>query len=84
MMLLIVSHLYGSALSGSMAYIILTGSIWFLVISWLFASFIFNSSGFEWQKIVEDWDDFSKWISSHGGIGVPATKSWELWWDEKQ
>ncbi|KAK9003071.1 hypothetical protein V6N11_060642 [Hibiscus sabdariffa] len=43
-----------------------------------FLHFIFNPSGFEWQKlvedwdewqkIVEDWDDWTKWISSHGGI----------------
>ncbi|KAK8580985.1 hypothetical protein V6N12_071233 [Hibiscus sabdariffa] len=59
-----------------------------------FLHFIFNPSGFEWQKIVEDWDewqkivedwdDWTKWISSHGGIGMPATKSWESWWAEEQ
>ncbi|XP_031375302.1 callose synthase 5-like [Punica granatum] len=58
--------------------------MWFLVVSWLFAPFLFNPSGFEWQKIVDDWDDWTKWISSRGGIGVPATKSWESWWDEEQ
>ncbi|KAK9749775.1 hypothetical protein RND81_02G149100 [Saponaria officinalis] len=84
MMLLIVYHAYGTAAAGSTAYLLLTGSMWFLVISWLFAPFIFNPSGFEWQKIVDDWDDWTKWISSHGGIGVPATKSWESWWDEEQ
>ncbi|KAL9241707.1 hypothetical protein vseg_015785 [Gypsophila vaccaria] len=84
MMLLIVYHLYGTAAAGSTAYILLSGSMWFLVISWLFAPFIFNPSGFEWQKIVDDWDDWAKWISSHGGIGVPAAKSWESWWDEEQ
>ncbi|KAK1292087.1 Callose synthase 5 [Acorus calamus] len=40
--------------------------------------------GFEWQKIVEDFEDWTKWISSRGGIGVPATKSWESWWEEEQ
>ncbi|XP_074275339.1 callose synthase 5-like isoform X1 [Silene latifolia] len=84
MVLLIVYHLYGTAAAGSAAYILLTGSMWFLVISWLFAPFMFNPSGFEWQKIVDDWDDWTKWISSRGGIGVPATKSWESWWDEEQ
>lgn len=49
-----------------------------------FLHIIFNPSGFEWQKIVEDWDDWTKWISSHGGIGMPATKSWESWWAEEQ
>jgi callose synthase len=58
--------------------------MWFLVTSFLFAPFLFNPSGFEWQKIVDDWDDWSKWISSQGGIGVPANKSWESWWDEEQ
>ena len=84
MVLLIVYQVYGSAAQGSVAYVLLTGSFWFLVISWLFGPFIFNPSGFEWQKIVDDWDDWKKWISSHGGIGVPANKSWESWWDEEQ
>ena len=84
MMLLITYHLYGSVPSSYGAFVLVTGSMWFLVISWLFAPFIFNPSGFEWQKIVDDWDDWTKWISSHGGIGVPATKSWESWWDEEQ
>lgn len=84
MVLLIVYQIYGSAATGSLSYLFVTFSMWFLVVSWLFAPFLFNPSGFEWQKIVEDWDDWSKWISSHGGMGVPATKSWESWWDEEQ
>ncbi|XP_031375303.1 LOW QUALITY PROTEIN: callose synthase 5-like, partial [Punica granatum] len=83
MVLLIVYQIYGSAATGA-AYMLLTMSMWFLVVSWLFAPFLFNPSGFEWQKIVDDWDDWTKWISSRGGIGVPATKSWESWWDEEQ
>lgn len=83
MMLLIAYEIYGSA-DQLMSYTFLTFSMWFLVISWLFAPFLFNPMGFEWQKIVEDWDDWSKWISIHGGIGVPANKSWESWWDEEQ
>ncbi|KAG6470927.1 hypothetical protein ZIOFF_072015 [Zingiber officinale] len=84
MIMLIVYQIYGSVATDSMAYILLTSSMWFLVGTWLFAPFLFNPSGFEWQKIVEDWDDWSKWINSWGGIGVPANKSWESWWDEEQ
>lgn len=84
MMLLIAYQIYGSAFTDSVAYLLLTMSMWFLVASWFFAPFLFNPSGFEWQKIVEDWDDWAKWISSRGGIGVPATKSWESWWEEEQ
>lgn len=84
MILLLVYELYGAAVTDTTAYILLTCSMWFLVVSWLFAPFIFNPSGFEWQKIVDDWDDWSKWMSSRGGIGVPANKSWESWWEEEQ
>lgn len=84
MVLLIVYEIYGASATDSTSYILLTFSMWFLVATWLFAPFLFNPSGFEWQKIVEDWDDWTKWISSRGGIGVPANKSWESWWDEEQ
>lgn len=84
MILLIAYEIFGVAVQGSIAFLLLSGSMWFLVVSWLFAPFLFNPSGFEWQKIVDDWEDWSKWISNRGGIGVPATKSWESWWDEEQ
>ncbi|XP_057966118.1 callose synthase 5 [Malania oleifera] len=84
MILLVAYQIYGSTANDSTTYILLTCSMWFLVVSWLFGPFLFNPSGFEWQKIVDDWDDWSKWISSRGGIGVPANKSWESWWDEEQ
>lgn len=84
LILLVAYQIYGTAVTDSVAFLFLSGSMWFLVVSWLFAPFLFNPSGFEWQKIVDDWEDWAKWISNHGGIGVPATKSWESWWDEEQ
>lgn len=84
LVLLIIYQIYGKTARDSLTYLFITFSMWFMVISFLFAPFLFNPSGFEWQKIVEDFDDWSKWISNHGGIGVPAVKSWESWWDEEQ
>lgn len=84
MILLIVYKCYGTAAPDSKAYTFVTVSMWFLVVSWLFAPFLFNPSGFVWQKIVEDFEDWAKWMSTSGGIGVPATKSWESWWLEEQ
>ncbi|KAF3792492.1 Callose synthase 5 [Nymphaea thermarum] len=84
MILLLVYGSYGSTSSDPNAYMLLSFSMWFLVVSWLFSPFLFNPSGFEWQKIVDDWDDWAKWISSRGGIGVPGDKSWESWWEEEQ
>ncbi|KAH9717604.1 callose synthase 5 [Citrus sinensis] len=84
MILLICYSVYGKSTKNSTVFAVITFSLWFLVISWVFAPFLFNPSGFEWQKIVDDWDDWQKWIGSRGGIGVPANKSWESWWEEEQ
>ncbi|XP_051148401.1 callose synthase 1-like [Andrographis paniculata] len=84
MVLLLVYHIFGRAYRGVVAYVLITVSIWFLVGTWLFAPFLFNPSGFEWQKIVDDWTDWNKWMNNRGGIGVPPKKSWESWWEKEQ
>ncbi|KAF5445815.1 hypothetical protein F2P56_031502 [Juglans regia] len=84
MILLLVYQMFGLSYSGSVAYVLIIISIWFMVGTWLFAPFLFNPSGFEWQKIVDDLADWNKWISNHGGIGVPQDKSWESWWEKEQ
>ncbi|KAK9058187.1 hypothetical protein SSX86_023027 [Deinandra increscens subsp. villosa] len=84
LILLVVYEIFGQSYRGSIAYILITASMWFMVGSWLFAPFLFNPSGFEWQKIVDDWTDWSKWISNRGGIGVSVDKSWESWWEKEQ
>ncbi|XP_058098220.1 callose synthase 3-like isoform X2 [Magnolia sinica] len=84
MILLLVYHIFGHTYRKPVAYILITFSVWFMVGAWLFAPFLFNPSGFEWQKIVDDWSDWNKWISNRGGIGVPAEKSWESWWESEQ
>ncbi|KAI3499518.1 hypothetical protein L1887_35319 [Cichorium endivia] len=83
-LLLIVYIGYGYSQGGAVSYILLTLSSWFLVISWLFAPYIFNPSGFEWQKTVEDFDDWTNWLMYKGGVGVKGDNSWESWWDEEQ
>nr|KYP65055.1 Callose synthase 3 [Cajanus cajan] len=84
MILLVVYQIFGHSYRSAVAYILITASMWFMVGTWLFAPFLFNPSGFEWQKIVDDWTDWNKWISNRGGIGVLPEKSWESWWEEEQ
>ncbi|KAM6553831.1 hypothetical protein CsatB_014593 [Cannabis sativa] len=84
MILLLVYHIFGYSYTGVVAYVLITVSMWFMVGTWLFAPFLFNPSGFEWQKIVDDWNDWNKWISNQGGIGVSPDKSWESWWQKEQ
>uniref|UniRef100_J3L0R0 1,3-beta-glucan synthase n=1 Tax=Oryza brachyantha TaxID=4533 RepID=J3L0R0_ORYBR len=84
LILLVVYLVYGSSYRSSKMYLFVTFSIWFLVASWLFAPFIFNPSCFEWQKTVDDWTDWRKWMGNRGGIGMSVDQSWEAWWTSEQ
>ncbi|XP_015581453.2 putative callose synthase 8 isoform X1 [Ricinus communis] len=83
-LLLIVYDLFRRSYQSSMAYVLITYSIWFMSITWLFAPFLFNPSGFSWDKIVDDWKGWNKWIREQGGIGIQQDKSWQSWWNEEQ
>ncbi|PKA45890.1 Callose synthase 9 [Apostasia shenzhenica] len=82
-LLLIVYLAYGYNKGGAVSYILLSISSWFMALSWLFAPYLFNPSGFEWQKTVEDFRDWTNWLLYRGGIGVKGEESWEAWWDEE-
>ncbi|KAI3414751.1 uncharacterized protein J3R85_015925 [Psidium guajava] len=82
-LLLVVYIAYGYNEGGALSYILLTISSWFMALSWLFAPYLFNPSGFEWQKTVEDFRDWTNWLLYRGGIGVKGAESWEAWWEEE-
>lgn len=82
--LLVIYEVYGHSYRSSSLYLFVTFSMWFLVTSWLFAPFVFNPSGFDWQKTVDDWTDWKRWMGNRGGIGIPTNLSWESWWDGEQ
>ncbi|KAG7012054.1 Callose synthase 7 [Cucurbita argyrosperma subsp. argyrosperma] len=82
--LLLIYQIYGNSYRSSKLYLFITFSMWFLVASWLFAPFVFNPSGFDWQKTVDDWTDWKRWMGNRGGIGISHDKSWESWWDGEQ
>ncbi|CAJ1977780.1 unnamed protein product [Sphenostylis stenocarpa] len=81
-LLLIVYLAYGYN-ETALSYILLSISSWFMALSWLFAPYLFNPSGFEWQKVVEDFRDWTNWLLYRGGIGVKGEESWEAWWEEE-
>ncbi|VAI10891.1 unnamed protein product [Triticum turgidum subsp. durum] len=82
-LLLVIFLAYGFNNNGAIGYILLSISSWFMALSWLFAPYVFNPSGFEWQKVVEDFRDWTNWLFYRGGIGVKGEESWEAWWDEE-
>lgn len=80
-LLLIVYLAYGYNTGGALSYILLSVSSWYMALSWLFAPYLFNPAGFEWQKTVADFRDWTNWLLYRGGIGVKGEESWEAWWD---
>ncbi|KHG09907.1 Putative callose synthase 8 [Gossypium arboreum] len=84
LLLLVVYDLFRRSYQSSMAYVLITYSVWFMTMTWLFAPFFFNPSGFDWDKIVDDWKGWNKWIKEKGGIGIQQNKSWQSWWNDEQ
>ncbi|KAL9662235.1 hypothetical protein QQ045_027067 [Rhodiola kirilowii] len=83
-LILVVYAAYSPVAKGTFVYIVLTISSWFLVLSWIMAPFVFNPSGFDWLKTVDDFDDFMNWIWFRGSVFAKAEQSWEKWWQEEQ
>nr|QKN22532.1 callose synthase 11 [Urtica dioica subsp. dioica] len=70
--------------ANTFVYIVLTISSWFLVVSWIMSPFVFNPSGFDWLKTVDDYESFMGWLWYNGGIFTTSEQSWERWWYEEQ
>lgn len=81
--LLIVYQTYGATRS-SATYILIVLTSWFLALCWIMAPFIFNPSGFDWLKTLDDYEDFTNWLWYKGGIITGPDQSWESWWHEEQ
>lgn len=64
--------------------IVVCSSMFILVASWLYIYFIFNPLGFSWKKIVEDWEDWIKWLYSPIKLGILASDNWKIWWYKEQ
>lgn len=80
MLLLIVYLIYGAPERTTFTYILLTFSSWFLAVAWLWAPYIFNPSGFEWQKTVKDFENWTNWMFQQEGQDEKDDKCWEVWW----
>ncbi|KAL5665143.1 hypothetical protein ACJX0J_025251, partial [Zea mays] len=81
--LLIVYHIFRRSYVSNVVHVMITYSTWFMAVAWLFTPFLFNPAGFAWQKIVDDWADWNRWMKNQGGIGVQPEKSWESWWNSE-
>ncbi|KAL4273829.1 hypothetical protein GQ457_13G025180 [Hibiscus cannabinus] len=83
-LILIVYAVYTPSAKITFFYIDMAVTCWLLVLSWIFAPFLFNPFGLDWSKTVQDFDDFMKWIWYPGAAFVEAEQSWERWWYDEQ
>ncbi|KAG0619713.1 hypothetical protein M758_4G159300 [Ceratodon purpureus] len=84
LLLLLLVYLAYGVRSSSATYVLVNISSWFLAMTWIMGPFIFNPSGFDWLKTVEDFSDFMQWLWFKGDVFVKVEQSWEVWWEEEQ
>lgn len=82
--MLLFCYLAYGVIDSSATYVVVMISSWFLAFTWIMAPFIFNPSGFDWLKTVEDWDDFMQWLWFKGNTFLKGDQSWEIWWEDEQ
>ncbi|KAK8623710.1 hypothetical protein V6N13_065073 [Hibiscus sabdariffa] len=78
-LILIVYAIYTPSAKITFFYMDMAFTCWLLVLSWIFAPFLFNPSGFDWLKTVNDFDDFMNWIWYRGSVFTKEEQSWESW-----
>ncbi|XP_031390860.1 callose synthase 12-like [Punica granatum] len=83
-LILTVYAAYSPIAKSTFTYLAMTISSWFLIVSWIMGPFVFNPSGFDWLKTVNDFENFMNWIWFHGRLFATAEQSWETWWYEEQ
>eukprot|EP00958_Prasinococcus_capsulatus_P024333 scaffold3772_cov390-Prasinococcus_capsulatus_cf.AAC.11 len=69
--------------SSGLRYWLATFSIWILLLAWFLSPFLFNPSGFEWLKILNDFKEWKAWIDRESTVGSGAKASWRAWWQEE-
>jgi hypothetical protein len=53
---------------------------WLIVVAWLFSPLWFNPMAFEWEKTVDDAQQFALWMAREEDDG---NRSWKAWWKEE-
>jgi callose synthase len=60
-------------------YGIMSYSLWIIAATWLWAPFLFNPSGLDWDKLIEDYNDWQNWLQTTND----TAQSWFGWWSNE-
>ncbi|OQS06289.1 callose synthase [Thraustotheca clavata] len=57
-------------------YGIMSYSLWLIAATWMWAPFFFNPSGLDWDKVIDDYNDWQHWLQTKND----SSESWLGWW----
>ncbi|GAB9473980.1 Callose synthase, partial [Globisporangium polare] len=60
-------------------YGIMSFSLWIISATWMWAPFFFNPSGLDWDKIIDDYNDWQNWLRTTND----SAESWFGWWSNE-
>ncbi|KAI9908536.1 hypothetical protein PsorP6_004256 [Peronosclerospora sorghi] len=61
-------------------YGVMSYSLWIIAATWMWAPFFFNPSGLDWDKVIEDYNDWQNWLKTTND----SADSWFGWWSNEQ
>ena len=70
------NHYQVCVLPTNQNYGIITFSLWIIAATWMWAPFFFNPSGLDWDKIIDDYNDWQNWLRTMND----SSESWYGWW----
>jgi callose synthase len=73
------NHYQTCVLPTNQNYGIMSFSLWIIAATWMWAPFFFNPSGLDWDKIIEDYNDWQNWLKTTND----SAESWFGWWSNE-
>lgn len=73
------NHYQTCVLPTNQNYGIMSFSLWIIAATWTWAPFFFNPSGLDWDKIIDDYNDWQNWLKTTND----SSESWFGWWSNE-
>jgi callose synthase len=73
------NHYQTCVLPTNQNYGIMSFSLWIIAATWMWAPFFFNPSGLDWDKNIDDYNDWQNWLKTTND----SADSWFGWWSNE-
>ena len=70
------NHYQTCVLPTNQNYGVITFSLWIIAATWMWGPFFFNPSGLDWDKCMDDYNDWQNWLKTMND----TSESWFGWW----